>query len=238
MSRILKRPMFRKGGEVMEGIMTGIKPRQNFQTGKNVQERFQDYYNIMNKLAPTTPTIDPLSKFLISGGLRGLSTTGGTTLQNLAKAYEGPTQQLFADIEARDLPKRALGAKAAELAIEGDIALEKAREPKTYESGSRAARFKTMYSAEAKAAEANPAIAFDSDAAFIKINKILDLEDANEKGNYKGEIPKDVNGNPVPDDVIENNADVPEGTIFYDPVSKVMKKKIKNKAGTFDLVPI
>ena len=31
MSRILKRPMFRKGGEVMEGIMTGIKPREMFQ---------------------------------------------------------------------------------------------------------------------------------------------------------------------------------------------------------------
>ena len=26
MSRILKRPMFRKGGEVMEGVMTNIVP--------------------------------------------------------------------------------------------------------------------------------------------------------------------------------------------------------------------
>ena len=30
MSRTLKRPMFRKGGEVMEGVMTGIKPREMF----------------------------------------------------------------------------------------------------------------------------------------------------------------------------------------------------------------
>ena len=49
MSRTLKRPMFRKGGEAMEGIMTGIKPREMFQDKgvsnamadqlKNVQQR-------------------------------------------------------------------------------------------------------------------------------------------------------------------------------------------------------
>jgi hypothetical protein len=49
MSITLKRPMFRKGGEVMEGIMTGIKTRENFaekavssdmaEQLKNVQQR-------------------------------------------------------------------------------------------------------------------------------------------------------------------------------------------------------
>jgi hypothetical protein len=30
MSRIFKRPMFRKGGNVMEGVMTGIQDRSNY----------------------------------------------------------------------------------------------------------------------------------------------------------------------------------------------------------------
>ena len=42
MSRILKRPMFRKGGEVMEGIMTGIKPRKNYADGKTREEIFAE----------------------------------------------------------------------------------------------------------------------------------------------------------------------------------------------------
>ena len=33
MSRILKRPMFRKGGPAMEGVMNGIEDRTNFNTG-------------------------------------------------------------------------------------------------------------------------------------------------------------------------------------------------------------
>ena len=33
MSQTLKRPMFRKGGPVMEGIMDGIVDRQQMQTG-------------------------------------------------------------------------------------------------------------------------------------------------------------------------------------------------------------
>ena len=58
MSRILKRPMFRKGGEVMEGIMTGIKPRERFSTKgmpdsmrdelKNIQDKWSNLqFNIL-----------------------------------------------------------------------------------------------------------------------------------------------------------------------------------------------
>ena len=47
MSITLKRPMFRKGGEVMEGIMTGIKPRQNYSLEKIRLGRVQDYQNVL-----------------------------------------------------------------------------------------------------------------------------------------------------------------------------------------------
>ena len=42
MSRNLKRLMFRKGGEVMEGIMTGIKPRKMFSLGSENQAIIND----------------------------------------------------------------------------------------------------------------------------------------------------------------------------------------------------
>jgi len=37
MNRIMKRPMFRKGGSAGEGITSGLAPRQNYQDGESVQ---------------------------------------------------------------------------------------------------------------------------------------------------------------------------------------------------------
>ena len=118
MSKIFKRPMFRKGGNVGEGIMTGIVDRGNYEVGGSASERLmkvmQDY---------PVQTVDPVAQFLIQGGLRGLSQTGGGgTLGNLAKAFEEPTEKLFTNLGAQDKAKRDLALAGEQLDIEQDYA--------------------------------------------------------------------------------------------------------------------
>jgi len=120
MSRILKRPMFRRGGEVGGGIMTGI--RQNFADGDSAKERLLAEY-----AAYPVQTVDPVAKFLISGGLRGLSQTGGGgTLGNLAKAFEPATERLFEDIGTQDKARRDLAMIGTKMDIEQDFAMKQA----------------------------------------------------------------------------------------------------------------
>lgn len=101
MSRILKRPMFRKGGEVMEGIMTGIKPRKNYANGSiqdliagaNLDDETKEIIGLTSKISGMgmPSRNDIIARALITGGLRGMSTAGkGGTLANLASAFEQP----------------------------------------------------------------------------------------------------------------------------------------------------
>jgi hypothetical protein len=119
MSRVFKRPMFKRGGGVnMNGIMSGI--RDEYQDGgPTARERYEQIIKNYEN-----PAIDPLSKLLIQGGLRGLSETrGGGTLANLAMAFQEPTDQLFSDLQRRKDMQRE-----AELAgLEMDISDEEKR---------------------------------------------------------------------------------------------------------------
>src|SRR5210317_1754056 len=131
MSKIFRRPMFRKGGNVGEGIMTGIVDRGNYEVGGSANERLmkvmQDY---------PVQTVDPIAQFLIQGGLRGLSQTGGGgTLGNLAKAFEEPTEKLFTNLGAQDKAKRDLALAGEQLDIEQDYAKDIAKIKATTESG-------------------------------------------------------------------------------------------------------
>ena len=99
MSRVFKRPMFRKGGGAnMNGIMSNIQDRENYEKGTELTPS-QRYKQIVDQYS--SPAVDPLGRYLIEGSLRGLSTAGGTTLQNLSKAFGGEPLQRFFDTQDR-----------------------------------------------------------------------------------------------------------------------------------------
>ena len=129
MSRVFRRPMFRKGGSTnMNGIMSGIQDRETHSIsdpmgvgGPTNRERYEA---IMKKYEQ--PAIDPVSQLLISGGLRGLyETRGGSTAANLAMAFEEPTQELFRGLQGKKDMQRE--AELAALGLDIDEETERKR---------------------------------------------------------------------------------------------------------------
>jgi hypothetical protein len=122
MSKILKRPMFRRGGEVGGGIMSGI--RQNYEVGGTARERlmkaFEEY---------PVQGVDPLSQFLIQGGLNLMSATPrGGVLATAAEAFKEPTAGLFKGLGTEQRAKREIALAGEQIDIESDLALRLAKE--------------------------------------------------------------------------------------------------------------
>ena len=129
MSKTLKRPMFRKGGEVMEGIMTGIKPRTNYQNGA-LGNRVENYRNVLRAAtqgASTGP--DALTQFLLRTGqnLIGGESAGGTKLQEIVGSTNKPMENYFKDLQRKAQQEKQIGLQAGMLGIKGQQAIEAAR---------------------------------------------------------------------------------------------------------------
>ena len=95
MSKILKRPMFRKGGPAMSGIMSGIKPRQNYAEAGDVEsyrDEFMDAYGSV----PQSGAFDPLTQLLIGFGQQAMTKpSSGNVLQDLVEASKDPSKEFF-----------------------------------------------------------------------------------------------------------------------------------------------
>ena len=120
--KIFKRPMFRKGGEVGGGIMTGL--RENYEIGGSTRERLA---KVMAEYPSTT--IDPLSQFLIQGGLKLASqpATGGGAIADIATALQEPTAGLMKGLGERGKMERELALQGEILDIESEQAEKLAR---------------------------------------------------------------------------------------------------------------
>ena len=128
--RIFKRPMFRKGGEAMTGIMENIAPRQNYAEG-DFYDKAQEV--ITEKLGPVQKG-DPLTDFLLTyGPSLASSALPGGTMRNIVAAADKPVANLLASRkagrdreEARKLAALQLGESMAERQLKKDIAGMKA----------------------------------------------------------------------------------------------------------------
>ena len=128
--RIFKRPMFRKGGEAMTGIMENIAPRQNYAEG-DFYDKAQEI--ITEKLGPVQKG-DPLTDFLLTyGPSLASSALPGGTMRNIVAAADKPVANLLASRkagrdkeEARKLAALQLGESMAERQLKKDIAGMKA----------------------------------------------------------------------------------------------------------------
>ena len=250
MSITLKRPMFRKGGEVNEGIMELAQPRTNYKTGtteEQIQEIFEtsglspsgrSYAETAMRLANLGKPSggDLLTNVLIQGGLRGMSTAGkGGTLANLASAFEAPVGQA---LKARTAGK-GLGVagamKGLELGIKKDVAdraIEAKLGKKTYESGTDESRIKQLINIFGGDA-LNP----NDQYKAVQISRD-DIRAVNELGaKYRGIAPLDNSKTRISREFLEAQDD---GAILLNPATRkfVIKKSEPTRTEPIDTITL
>ena len=240
MSNILKRPMFRKGGQANEGIVGLAQPRRNYSTGKTREEMIEEifetsgltpsgksYAETAMKLANLGKPSDKdlLTNVLIQGGLRGMSQTGGgSTLGNLAKAFEGPTTQALKQRTAGKGLGVAGAMKGLELGIKKDIA-DKALQSKIgkgFESGTIAAITKEVQNALGKDVVGD-------EARIRAVNLAPKVAKARTTPGifYQGILIMDKSDSSKPD--LAYMASQPDGAIFLNPNNNLFYTKDDNK---------
>jgi hypothetical protein len=121
MSRILRRPMFRKGGPTqgMNGIMSGIEDRQNYQDAGRVGELTKQNLDLLMQSDEGNKSFDPLTTFLLQYGpaLASAKPTG-SLIGTAVGAAAGPIQAMLAEQAEKRKYLRGLKSGATQLAIE------------------------------------------------------------------------------------------------------------------------
>ena len=123
MSRIFRRPMFRKGGNVGEGIMTGIVDREmhnesnpNGVGAQNAPVDFeQQYIDKITAAGAGNQGMDPLTAYLLAAGP---AISSGTSFSDAVGKLADPNKQLIELMNKRAESQRNLKVGAAQFGLE------------------------------------------------------------------------------------------------------------------------
>lgn len=156
MSNILKRPMFKKGGSVGQGIMNKVE-RKMYADGPSLEELSKsdttakqalDYSKLYQAAYGPQNYDDIISNLLIRGGMNLITGSGedDSLLRETVSAFKEPTAAAMQAVAKKKavLPQaRVLGVQSA---IQGKLArdLQKIKATKGYESSTEAAQIKDL----------------------------------------------------------------------------------------------
>jgi len=121
--------MFRKGGPVNDGIMTGIVDRENHALsdpdGVGFSDRVKNRMDlIQSAVGGGTGLDDPLTQFLLQYGPAAAKQTGGGTFANLISAAKKPIESLIAGKQREDDFLRSIRTQATGAAMKQRSELE------------------------------------------------------------------------------------------------------------------
>jgi len=238
MSKIFRRPMFRKGGNVGEGIMTGI--RDNFAQG-SARER-------LARVAAEYPSsaIDPVTQFLIQGGMNLASQpqTGGGLFADVSTALKDSTSQLFQGLAEKGQLDKKLALEGEILDIQGEreerIAKMKAQNKDTYAAQLYETQVEKMRDNLVDAAEARIISKFKGAKADDISRKTTDFimqAPSNLKGNLIDIDYVDIGKKGV-SQFVPDLSNVQVGQIFYDATLGQWKKRVGEGQGRLDFVTL
>jgi hypothetical protein len=118
MSRIFRRPMFRRGGDAMTGIMHNVTPRVNHFAG-TPESYVKDYTEQLREASGGYGGVDPLTSWLLRAGPRLMNEPKRHgTLATILRATEGPTEQALEDLGKKAKFERDLKLAGAQMGLD------------------------------------------------------------------------------------------------------------------------
>jgi len=235
MSNTFRRPMFRRGGEAMTGIMHNVTPRGHF-ANSNYSQIFTDQ---LKEAAGDNYGVDPLTAWLLRAGPAMMNEPKrGGTLATLARATTGPTEQALSDLSARAKAGRDIRLAGTQLGIQKQIDedLQKIKDANALE------RTKIAYSDKDEVSPVD-ALILDTEDSYIKAGTYTNRFHAKNRATYDHKIQPNMiekfGAEQVVDVELVPGKDVKEkqkqkffsnniGKYFYDITDNTIKKIIKN----------